>query len=483
MSVRKSMAWALSGNAVFFLIQFVGSVIAARLLSPEEVGVFSIAFSTMVLITAFQNLGFQSFIVREPELGPDKLGTVFTMAGLQACALALLLFLGAYPLSRFMDEPRIVPALHILCLFALLTPFETVLNGLLQRDGRFDLATIVTAARVVTSATATIALALLGWSYAAMSWGSSIAAAAAAIVALVLTRGRRKARPTLRHWRDIWKYGAHILATMSLTNLFGRLPDIVLGKLLGIAAVGLYGRAAGVIDSFVVGVMYSFDRVMLKTLVDSRDETGRVDYVYLRCVRICTALFWPMFAGLAVLAGPVIRLIYGAQWVAAAPVLSLLCIAAIVQTSISSRNELFIATSRVGELPRLEAIHGSAGLAFFTAGATMGLVPAAATRLLDAGVLHVTYARRVLAAADIKAADLYKAYLPSIVATTAAVLPSLALMTWQDWSDTVPIAFVAAAVLAGVLLWLATLYLVRHDLRSEVGRFLAMARPMMRRGA
>lgn len=476
MSVRKSMAWALSGNACFFLIQFIGSVIAARLLSPEEVGVYSIAFSAMVLINSFQNLGFQSFIMREPTMTPEKLGTVFTIAGIQACGLSLVLFVGSYALASFMDEPRIVPALHILCIFALFTPFETVLNGVLQREGRFDLATMVTATRVVSSTLMTIGLAALGWSYQAMSWGASIAAVLTAMMAIVMTRGRRNARPTLRHWHDVWSYGSRILATLSLTNLFARLPDIVLGKLLGIVAVGLYGRATGIIDSFIIGVMNSFDRVMLKTLVDSRDETGRVDYVYLRCVRICTALFWPMFAGLAVLSGPVIRLIYGEQWTPAAPVLTCLCLAAIIQTSISSRNEVFVSTGRVGELPKLEAIHGATGLVLFTAGATLGIVPAAATRMLDSTVLHVTYARRVLVAADIRARDLYAAYVPSIVATIAAILPSLGLMTWHRWADDVPLLSITAAIAAGALLWMAALYLLRHDLRTEATRLLTVVR-------
>src|SRR5687767_3517603 len=103
MSVRKSMAWSLTGSVGFFIIQFIASVIVARLLTPAEFGVYGVALAVVTLLLAFQNLGFQSFLVREAALDAPTIGTVHAMAVLQGIALAALLYVGAPGLAAFLD--------------------------------------------------------------------------------------------------------------------------------------------------------------------------------------------------------------------------------------------------------------------------------------------------------------------------------------------------------------------------------------------
>ncbi len=481
MSVRKSMAWSLTGSFGFFVIQFVASVIVARLLTPVEMGIYGVALAALTLLTAFQNLGFQSFIIREQALDAPTLGTVHTMAVVQALALAVILYVGAPLLASFLDEPRVTPALRILCLYAILVPIETLASGHLQKRGRFDLLTAMGLARVLIGSIATVGLAYGGFSYASMSWGSVIGQVVAVAAAFLLAGRELATRPTLSRWRTVWAYGSNILATMALANIFSRLPDIALGRLAGLAQVGLYGRASGIIESFNTGVMYGVQRVVLKSMVDSRDQIGRIDYVYLRAVRAATGLFWPMYAGLAVLAGPVITMVYGPRWAAAAPVLTLLCLAAIVQTALVARQEVLITTGHVSQLPRLEGIRGSVGLALFVAGASQGLVPAAASRIAEALTQHALFVRSIRRAADTSFGSIYRCYGPSLVVTVAAVLPSAALMQWRGWPDVVAPGEFAGSILAGMGLWLAAVQLVRHELRAEIGRVATTVRARLGR--
>lgn len=468
MSVRKSMAWSLTGSLGFFVIQFGASVIVARLLTPTEMGVYGVSLSALMLLTAFQNLGFQSFLVREGALADETIGTVLTMAMLQGAALSALLYLGAPLLAGFLDEPRITHALRILCLFALLSPVETIAGGLFQRQMRFDLSTVVGFVRVSSAAAIAVALAYRGYSYASLSWGASLGQALTTAVAVMFLGRELLRRPTLTRWRDVWGYGRNILVTTSLANLFSRLPDIVLGKLAGIATVGFYGRASGIVDAFNTGVLYGVHRVVLKALVASRDLTGRIDYVYLRTLRAATGLFWPMYAGLAVLSGPVIAMIYGPRWTAAAPVLALLCLAGIIQVSVMSRQEVLIATGRERELPKLEAIRGGVGLSLFTVGASYGLVPAAASRIGEALALHLSSIGRIREAADTTFRALYRCYGASALVTLAAVAPAATLMVRRHWSTQVAPAEMFAVIAAGALCWLAALFVTKHELRSEV---------------
>lgn len=470
MSVRKSMAWSLTGSVGFFVIQFAASVVVARLLTPAEFGIYGVALATVTLLLAFQNLGFQSFIVREESLDAATRGTIHTLAVLQGAAIAVLLYAGAPLLASFLDEPRVTHALRILCLFALLAPLEPLASGHFQRRGRFDLVTTMGLSRVVVAAAVSILLAYRGFSYASLSWGSAAGAAAAALVGIAFGGRDLAVRPTLARWRSVWAYGSNILVTMVIANIGSRLPDIALGRLAGVAMVGLYGRASGIIESFNTGVMYGVNGVVMKALVDSRDRAGRIDEVYLRAVRAATGLFWPMYVGLGVLSGPVITMIYGPRWAAAAPVLALLCAAAVVQTALVARQEVLITAGRVAELPRLEGTRGAVGLTLFIAGATQGLVPAAAARVAEAMTQHALFVRRIRVATGTRFADIYRCYGPSAAVTVAAVLPSVAVMQWRGWPAEIPFGEMAAAIAGGIALWLGALFLVGHELRAEVGK-------------
>ncbi|MFC3712661.1 oligosaccharide flippase family protein [Sphingoaurantiacus capsulatus] len=476
MSVRKSMAWSLTGSFGFFVVQFVASVIVARLLTPVEMGVYGVALAALTLLTAFQNLGFQSFIIRETDMDRATLGTVHSMAVLQALGLAVLLYAGAPLLADFLDEPRITHALRILSLYAIFVPVETLASGHLQKRGRFDLLTAMALSRVLVSAIASVALAYAGFSYASMPWGSVIGQVVATAAAFLLAGRDLAVRPTLSRWRAVWAYGSNILATMALANIFSRLPDIALGKLAGVAMVGLYGRASGIIESFNTGVMYGVQRVIMKAMVDSRDQIGRIDHVYLRAVRAATGLFWPMYAGLGVLATPVIVMVYGERWAAAAPVLALLCLAAIVQTGLVARQEVLIVTKHERVLPRLEGTRGVIGLGLFIAGASQGLAPAAASRIAEALAQHLLFVREIRGAIGSRFADIYRCYAGSAAVAAAAALPAALLMQWRGWPATLPVGEMLSAIGAGILLWLAMLFIVGHELRHEVVKLLGTVR-------
>lgn len=469
------MIWSLSGNAMSFVLQFVGSVAVARVLTPGEMGVYAVAFSTMVLISALQNLGFQGFIVRESELDAAKIGSVLMMAMLQAIGLALLLYVGAPVLAHVVRDERVTIALRILCVFALLTPVDTVLQGLLQRRLRFDLVVLSNLLRVVTSMSTAVLLAYNGMSYMSLSIGAAFGAAMAATVTTIsvwLSGAWLPARPTLAAWREIWAYGSRILMTLSLANILNRLPDIVLGRLCGMPALGLYGRASGIVDVIAFGGTTGFGQVMLKALSEQQGNSSLLGSSYMRGLRACIGLFWPALVGLAVLSGPVVLLVYGEQWLPAAPILSLLSIAAVIQLSTASRDELLIAAGRVTELPRMEAVGGIAGLTLFTLGATVGLTAAAAGRIAGHLVAHFVYSHRIRAATGLGLRAFYASYIPSISATLAAAAPAALLMAAHDWSPFVPVGDMAAAIAGGIVMWLAALFLVKHDLAGEARRLL-----------
>jgi len=475
MSARKSVVWSFGSNVAFFVIQFGASIALARLLTPTEMGIYALALSILLIITALQNLGLPSYIVRATTLEPKRLGTVYTMAGLQALGLAALIWFFAPVAAEMSDEPRVTSALRVLCLLALLSPVASTMGALLQRRMRFDLISIISTVRLVVSTAVTLYGAFNGWSYNSMSWGSIVGAAVAAIMTIWYVRNDLKFEISLTYWRDVWHFGSRSLVTLIAQNAHTRIPDFLLSAIIGVTATGLYNRATGMIDMFTSSVLAGFQRITQSLFVQYRDQSGSLKYVFLRTNRLILGLFWPLFAGLGVLAGPTINILFGPHWNNAAPVLSILAIAAMVNVACIGRTELFVTTGHFDVAPRIEVIRAIVSVGLFAAGAYFGLLPAAITRILAAGLAFWLYMKPVREVAGITGRELFRSLGRNAVVTMAAITPAFASMLYYSWPSELPLPVFAGCILAGIALWLLALRLLRHELHGEIARVLIAA--------
>lgn len=467
-SIRAAAGLSVAANVSQFGILFVASVIIARLLTPDELGVFAIAMAANGLIFAFQNTGIYQYITAQQTMPPRRIGALLTIQSLQSAAMALVLLVAAWLLAWVMEEPRLLPAIGILAIAALLAPPEMVVTGLLQREMRFDRLFVLTTAKGLVNAGVGVAGALHGLSYASLSWGAVAAAATGCLLALLFGGRALRVRPNLEGWREYWRFGASMLSIVAVTNLCGRAAIMLLGKIGGMASVGLYSRATGVAEMVQFGILEPLGRLVLPTLAEQRRRNGELGPTYLRAAAVITAVNWAAFGGLAVLAAPTIALIYGEPWLPAAPVLVWLCLGRIVTELVACYTDILVAAGLLHRLHRPVAICAVLGLGAFAAGASIGLVEAAMARTLEAALLVLLVLPLVRMATGLGLGALGRCWALSAAAAGAAVAPSLIWMQMQGWPQTLPVVELGLLVGAGILGWLAVLLVGGHEIRTQL---------------
>jgi O-antigen/teichoic acid export membrane protein len=366
--------------------------------------------------------------------------------------------------------------LLILTLLPLIGALEFLPAARLEREGRFRTIAAVGMVRHLTSTVLTVALAFAGYSYLSMAYGS-LAGAMVSLTAMNLV-GRQfvSFRLRLAEWRRILQFATHMLAISGVNAAAGRLTELILGQTLGLAALGLYGRASTLNNLLWENIHMVIGRVLLVDFSRRKQEGQSLREAYIRTVDLLTALLWPAFAGLAVLAGPLIQIVYGERWVAAAAPLSMMALAAIVLVSITQTWEIFVVSRETGRQARLEVVRTGFGLVLFTLGCLVNLTVAAASRIGEAIFSLILYRPHLSRMTETRTADFLAIYLRSGLLTLAAVGPALSLMLAHGWSPAVPPAQVALAILAGVAAWTVLVEVLRHPLRDE-------ARRLLRRGA
>jgi O-antigen/teichoic acid export membrane protein len=406
--------------------------------------------------------------VREKELTAALRATAFTVNLLLALGLAVVIAGVGFAGAAWLAEAGVRRVLVVLAAVPLIEAIAFQPGALLERSGRFKEISLASTASVIIGTVSMIALAMLGFSYMSVAYAQCIRVATNALLLNVIGREHVRFRLGIVAWRRVAYFSVQMLAVSGITALSARLSEIVLARLLGLAALGIFSRASGINNLMTSNVHLVVARVVFVDYADRHRQGESLRQRYLQTIAVATALLWPAFAGSAILAGPLILRIYGSPWLPAAPALALLSLASIIRVAITMSWELFAVTGNLAAQTRIEYVRAISWLAVFAAACTFGVTAAAGASIVDASLAFVLYRRHLDRMTETNLTDLMPIYLRSAVVTVLGILPAASLMAAYRWSPSVPWPLALGAVLLGIALWAAGLTRLGHPLVPEL---------------
>lgn len=477
MALKKSLAWMGGAQVLSGLVQFASSVVLARLLTPYETGIYAIALATVGFLGIIQTLGLQALIVREEVLTPEISATAFTVNAAIAGLLSLAILGAAVAGAALFGDPGVGRVLTALAATPLVGIFVFLPASQLERAGRFKAIALIGTMTGIVSAAATMSFAFAGWSYMSIAYGQWVGILSYALLIFWIGRTHLSLRLSLSEWRRVSRFGLQMLAVSGVTAASSRLSDLVLGRVLGLAALGFFARASGMNNLIWGNIHLVIGRVLLVDFADLHRRKVSLRDRYIRTVEISTAVLWPAFAGLAVLSHHIINLIYGNVWVPAANLLILIAIGSIIQVSITMTWELFAATGRLEAQTRIEVVRAALSISLFAGACFISLEAAAATRVIDAIVAVFLYRPHISRMTDTESRDFRSAYLRSALLTILAVGPACVAVVNAPAGEYLSPLLVGLSMASGGLAWATGLLVMKHPIATEL---LATAKARLR---
>lgn len=472
MSVRGAAVWAMAGQYLSFALQFATSVVISRwFLSPAEVGLFSIGLAAALLVATLQDFGLSRYISGLPQLDHREIARCSSVALLFSLVVAGLIAAGAFPLAALYAQPQLAPILLIIAANYLFVPLAVVPMALMARAMQFRGHFAINVGGAMAQSGVAVALAAAGYSAFALAWATFAAGLTRGIIAQVL----RPAPPwplRLDGVRPVLGFGARS-SVLYLTGALGtRSPDLIVGKLLSLGAVGLYSRAVSLSDQFRMLISGAIGSVFYPAFARIRDRGEPLGPAYLRVCAGYSAVVWPGMAGLALAAEPLVRLLYGEAWLRTAPLLTMIAMTEIMLVALPLVSELPVLLGKLNRLLAYNIIDTVLSVTLLAIGCLWGVDGAAASRLIYGAAWLCLYFGFMhgLVRFDVRA--LLAVYAKSALATTAAVVPlGLAYVFWAP-PQTITFGALLVAVVLGGLGWLGMLALTRHP---ALGEILALA--------
>ncbi len=482
MSVRTAAIWAIVSQYVSFALQFVASVVLARwYITPEQLGQFSIAFAAVTLIAFLQDFGVTRYINGERDLTPEKLRSAFTISVLFAWGIALLALLAAWPISLFYGDSGMLPVTLIIASSYLLVPLAIVPQATCQRRMDYRSNTMIEVGSSMANAATAVTLAVMGHGALALAWGAFAQQAARLIVSQWRAGGMLPWPPRIADASPILALGGANTIQVACTSLSARAPELVIGRLIDNAAVGLFARASGLalqlrllISGAVTGVFYpAFRRV--------RDNGEPLGPPYLRVMAAYTGVTWPAMAGIAVLSEPLIRMLYGERWVAAAPLLTWIALSQLCYVALPLYADLPLLLGKMRPLMRRMVADTVLSVILIALTAPFGLVWVAISRVVHGVLWVIIYAPLMREILGLRWKALGSVAVRSAAVSLAAIAPLVAsYVLWDSPANAGP-GQVGSMVAAGIALWFVTLRLTLHPLYHEIHELAAAVFAGLRR--
>jgi lipopolysaccharide exporter len=303
-------------------LQVGTQVVLARLLGPEQYGLFAIGVIVISFSNFLSDIGLAYGLIQRKELGDSHIRFVFTWQLILGTGVTAAVAMLAGPLADFFREPRardIILAMAPLCFVQATT---AVSLNLLKRS--MDFKTISLAgvySYFLGFVCVGIPMALAGYQV----W-SLIAAWAVQIsfnLAFLYVRSRHALRPLLKHTdsHDMARFGFTVLAT-NLTNWFiGNIDRVVAGHMLASTALGLYTTPYNLVNSPTATLMGVIQPVMYSACSKVQGELARIRAAYLALLAAITLFVMPVFVAIAVVSETFVLGLYGRSWADAALVL------------------------------------------------------------------------------------------------------------------------------------------------------------------
>ncbi|MEW4527076.1 MOP flippase family protein [Maioricimonas sp. JC845] len=368
-------------------MQFVISMVLARLLAPEYFGLLGMATVITGFVKVFKNLGFSSAIVQRKNVSDNLLSTLFWV-NLGVCLLVAAVVLGIAPLAAWMyDDPRVMPIVAVLSINFVFAGFTMIPAALLQRRMEFKKLAIREIGGVLAAGLTAIPLAWMGWGVWALV-GSSLAGSFAQMILINLAV---PFRPRMVYDRqglsECLKFGLN-LTGFNIFNYFARNSDnLVIGLFLGPVALGFYSLAYKLMLLPRDSVSKVLSRVLFPKLSKLQDDDERLADVYLRATGAIAFVTFPMMAGLAVLAEPFVQVVLGEKWLPAVPLIQLLAPVGALQSIGSVSGQLYMSRGETPKLFVMGVISGVVRSVGFVIGVIWGVQGVTVSYVITAVVL------------------------------------------------------------------------------------------------
>lgn len=307
-------------------VQFVVSIILARLLMPEAFGTISLMMVFINILSVFIDSGMGSALIQKKDADDLDFSTVFYFNLFMCSFMYLILFLCAPLIAEFYNNSELTLLVRVIGLSLLFSGVKSIQQAYVFKNMLFKNFFFSTLIGTVISAVVGITVAYKGYGVWALIFQNLTNNVIDMIIIWCLVKWRPKWMFSFERLKGLFSYGWKLLASALLDTGYNQLRALIIGKVYSTADLAYYTKANNFPSIIITNVNSSIDSVLLPSMSSVQDSVESVKGMTRRAMKTSIYVMAPLLMGLAACGQSVISILLTDKWLPSYPFMVIFCI-------------------------------------------------------------------------------------------------------------------------------------------------------------
>ena len=323
--VAKGAAWTLCEKLSCQAVHFVVGMILARLLTPTDYGTVALTGIFFVIAGSLVNCGFGSALIQKKDADQLDYNSVFYFELVMSIAMYWAMFFAAPWIADFYKMPELVKIVRVSALTFIFGAINSIQGAELTKKMLFHLSFRISLITTITSAIVGITLAFMGYGVWALVLASLVTGIVGVIARWFIIAWRPRLMFSFARLKPLFSFGWRMAVSGLLDSFFRQLSGLLIGKFYTRADLAFVDKGRGLPKMAMNEVDATLGRVTFPALVQMQHDKVALREAMRRMMTCSLFLVLPLMVGVAACAKSELRLLYGEQWVPAAPYMMIVC--------------------------------------------------------------------------------------------------------------------------------------------------------------
>lgn len=324
--VVSNFIWRFAERCGAQLVQFIVSIVLARLLAPEVYGTIALITVITTILNVFVDSGMGSALIQKKDADSVDFSTVFYFNMFVCIVLYVGLFISSPWIAHFYKDATLIPVIRVLGLTIVISGVKNIQQSYVSKTMQFKRFFFSTLGGTIGAAVIGIWMAFKGFGVWALVTQQIFNATVDTLILWITVKWRPKRQFSFERLKGLFSYGWKLLASALLDTVYTNLRQLIIGRMYTPSDLAFYNRGKQFPDLIITNINTSIDSVLLPTMSQEQDNVERVKAMTRRAIKTSTYIMAPLMMGLAFCATPVISLILTDKWLACVPYMQIFCI-------------------------------------------------------------------------------------------------------------------------------------------------------------
>jgi O-antigen/teichoic acid export membrane protein len=344
----RNVGWMGAGELANRIFRLGTTVVLARLLSPHDYGLAAIVLTTKDFATIFtlrSGIGAKLIQAKEKDLEAIT-NTSYWLNWVLCLALFTFQCCIAFPIAFFYKDNQIILPICVAAIEYLLLPTYAIQMALINRENRFQVTALASTLQSFFANAAAIPLAIFGMGMWAMVLPGLLSIPIWIIIAYKSHTWRPTKAFTLYRWKEIVDFGKNVLGSEILDKFRSNVDYLLVGKFLGVDALGLYFFAFNAGLGISLNVINVLCWPLFSHLCSARVNLQQLKKTYFSSLKTIASVIIPLVVLQSSLAAFYVPIVFGQKWIAGIPILILICLSALPRPFANASGSLLVAIGK-----------------------------------------------------------------------------------------------------------------------------------------